>query len=278
MIGDARDEALQEGSIDGFESSLLAYAINRQQPQAPYVTANVNLWPQTLAVLGNPDSLDGLVDEQRGWLDEATQDAADRSAALVDTDAENIEAVCEAGGRFAEASDADLSALREEFKAAYEALGQDTQTDGFIEQIQTLKESTAPDPALTIPVSCTGKAPGPSAAHEGDAPAFLNGTYRWEITHEEAEEAGMVDPEDSYPNVNTIILKDGKLEGGCFGKDGGTYSVEGDTITFTSIEYDDHAVVTFETDDDGNLHLTPVPPLDRGTAFVCFSQVWTKIE
>ena len=36
-----------------------------------YVTANVNLWPQTLALIANPDSLSRLTSEQRGWVQQA---------------------------------------------------------------------------------------------------------------------------------------------------------------------------------------------------------------
>jgi len=82
----------------------------------------------------------------------------------------------------------------------------------------------------------------------------------------------------SYPHVNTITLKDGRLEGGCFGVDGGNYSVQGDRITFHSIEFDDDATVTFSRDEKGNLDLEPVPPIDPGGAFECFYKPWTKID
>ena len=108
--------------------------------------------------------------------------------------------------------------------------------------------------------------------------ADLNGTYRWEITHDEAEAAGMVDPEDTYPQVSTVTLNNGELEGGCFGAAGGTYKVAGNRITFHSNEYEYGSTVTFTSDEDGSLHLTPVPPMDAGDAFQCFSKPWTKIE
>jgi hypothetical protein len=105
----------------------------------------------------------------------------------------------------------------------------------------------------------------------------LNGTYRFEITLDEARKAGMVNPEDTYPIVDTMVLEDGHLEGGPFGSGGATYSVDGDRITFHSVEYDATTTVTFTRDDQGNLHLTPVPPIDPGDAFQAFSQVWMKI-
>jgi len=104
----------------------------------------------------------------------------------------------------------------------------------------------------------------------------LNGTYRYLLTQEDADKAG--DPDTGYPQVTTITLKDGHLEGGCFGAEGGTYTVDDDRITFDSAEYDPNVTVTFSVEDQGNLHLTPVPPIDPGIAFTCFYKPWTKID
>ncbi|HEU4354907.1 MAG TPA: TRAP transporter substrate-binding protein DctP [Actinomycetota bacterium] len=275
VVGDERDRALEKGTIDGFESSLLAYRLNGQEKAAPYVAANVNLWPQTLAVVGNPDAIAKLSEQQRAWLDQAVDDAAQRSTALVDTDASNLTESCDAGARFALASDADLSALHEAFAPVYVTLGQDTATQGFIEQIQQLKASTPFEPAPAFGPECMGEAPQQGTGDTGSAPAYLNGTYRWVLTQDDADEVG--DPETDYPHINTITLKDGHLEDGCFGNQGGAYWVEGDRITFDSFEYDPNLTATFTRDDQGNLHLEPVLPIDPGAAFECFYKPWRKI-
>lgn len=279
VIGDSRDRALEEGAIDGFESSILAYRFNGQEQAAPYVAANVNLWPQTLAVVGNPDALADLTDDQRGWLEQATRDAAERSTALVDSDARYLEESCEAGARFALASEADLGAMKDAFTPVYAALQQDPATQAFIEQIQALKQSVPSGQSLSIPSDCTGKASDPGSEEAvggiGSAPAFLNGTYRWVLTQDDADEVG--DLETNYPHINTITLEDGHLEGGCFGNQGGAYWVEGDRITFNSFEYDPNVTVTFTQDEQGNLHLKPVTAFDPGAAFECFYKPWRKI-
>ena len=66
------------------------------------------------------------------------------------------------------------------------------------------------------------------------------------------------------------------MKGGCFGQ-GATYSVNGDRITFDSPEYGYSLTFTFSVDGKGNLHLTPVPPMDKGDAFQCSYKPWTKI-
>jgi hypothetical protein len=142
----------------------------------------------------------------------------------------------------------------------------------------TSATSGAPIPTQT-PAASTVATPTDRATSTAAAPLNLDGTYRWTLTQEDAEAAGdgEADVPGRYPQTNTVVLKDGELEGGCFGAAGGTYEIEGDQITFHSTEYDVGSTVTFSVDAQGNLHLTPVPPIDPGDAFQCFSKPWTKI-
>jgi hypothetical protein len=247
---------------------------------APYVTVNVNLWPQMDVLLANPDRLESLSSQQRGWLEAAARDAAARSAVLADKDATALSEACTGGARFSEASAADRSALEAAFAPVYGELERDAATRAYIGRIRALKASTAPDPSPVIPPECAGRAPkqatGGTGA-SGPADPDLNGTYRYLITKQDAEKAGDNDPEAVYPSITTVTLKDGHLQGGCFGSGGGTYSVKGNHITFYSVDAGYSSEVTFTRDDHGNLYLTPVPPMDPGDAFTCFSQPWTKI-
>jgi TRAP-type C4-dicarboxylate transport system substrate-binding protein len=276
IFGADRREALDNGRVQGFEFGLLLFSDPQWSSRAPYVAANVNLWPQMDVLLANQERLERLTAKQRGWLDDATQDAAARSAALVDTDAKALDVACQSGARFADASEADLAALQAAFEPVYANLRRHPETKAFIERIQALKQSTPPDPALSIPAECTGEAPERATGGTAKTPAYLNGTYRWVLTQTDADKVG--DTDEGYPAVSTITLTDGRLEGGCFGADGGTYSVDRDRIMFHSIEYGTDSTVIFSRDDKGNLDLKPVPPIDPGDAFNCFYKPWTKID
>jgi TRAP-type C4-dicarboxylate transport system substrate-binding protein len=273
---EGREAGLERGTIQGFETSIWSH---RHDPElavlAPYVTSNVTLWPQMDVLLANPARLEALTGEQREWLKEATHDAAG-SAVLADRDAQVIGDSCASGVRFAEASDADLAALQAAFLPVYAELRRQPDTRAFIDRIQRLKRATAPEPELPIPPDCTGSVPAQPTGGTGAAPARLNGTYRYVLTQEDADRMG--DRDTGYPLVNTITLKDGHLDGGCFGAQGGAYTVDDDRITFDSAEYDPNVMVTFSVDDEGNLHLTPVAPIDPGIAFTCFYKPWTKID
>jgi TRAP-type C4-dicarboxylate transport system substrate-binding protein len=278
IFGQNRRQALDRGTLEGFEFGLWLFTDPQWSSRAPYVAANVQLWPQMDVMLANPERLERLTSEQRGWLDEAARDAARRSGALADRDAKALDVACQTGARFAEASEADLAALREAFEPVYAKLRRDSTTKAFIAQIQALKRSTTPEPALAIPSECTGTAPEQATGRAGPAPSSVNGTYRWVLTQKDSDGGLPGDTDTDYPHVNTITLKDGRLDGGCFGAKGGTYTVEDDRITFDSVEFDPDVTVSFAVDDEGNLHLTPVPPMDAGTAFECFYKPWTKID
>jgi len=271
----SRIEALKDGRLQGLEMDLLVYERSALAQPAPYVTANVSLWPQMDVLFANPGRLGALTEQQRGWLQQAAQDATGRSAALADRDAQSLEQACQSGARFANASPADLAALRTAFAPVYASLERDPRTKVFIERIQALKRSTSAEAPLAIPAGCTGKALEQPAGNTGTAPADLNGTYRYLLTKEDARKVG--DPEvDQFPHVNTVKLRDGKVEGGCFGQ-GATYSVTGDQITFDTPEYGSTMTFTFSVDGKGNLHLTPAPSVDKGDAFECSYKPWTKI-
>ena len=271
-----RDEKLENGTMQGFETSVWVHQHNPTLGRlAPYVTSNVALWPQMDVLLATPARLEALSDRQRAWLAKAADAAAARSSDLAETDARAVGDDCSAGTRFAKASDAELAALESAFAPVYASLQRDSQAKAFIERIQALKRSTPAEPGLSVPSACTGRAPTRPGVSAAKPPSYLNGTYRWVLTQKDADEAG--DRDTGYPHVNTITLKDGRLEGGCYGVDGGTYSVQGDRITFHSIEYGEDSTVTFTRDAKGNLLLEPVPPLDPGAAFECYSKPWRKI-
>ena len=164
---------LDDGSIQGYARSLLTYELNGNEVRAPFVTANVNLWPNIIVLIANPASLARLTDDQRGWLRQAAADAAAGSRNLVDREDQILSVVCGLGAHAAHAanaSDADLAALRKAFDPVYAGLERDPQTKSFIEQIETLKQSLPVSAPLSIPAGCSAAAPsiGPSIAPPSD--------------------------------------------------------------------------------------------------------------
>jgi TRAP-type transport system periplasmic protein len=274
-FGPVRDQALKNGQLQGLELDLYLYNHLVLTQRAPYVTANVNLWPQTDVLFANPGRLAALTGQQQRWLREAAQDVAGRSVSLADRDTQSLRNACQSGARFATASQADLAALRTAFAPVYASLEQDPQTKAFIQRIQALKQSTPAAAPLAIPAGCTGKAPERPAHPPGTVPAALNGTYRYVLTKEDARKGGEADLSE-FPSVVTATLKDGHMDNGP-GEPGTTYTVEGDRITFDVPAWGYSLTFTFSVDGKGNLHLTPVSPMDKGDQFIWSTKVWTKI-
>jgi TRAP-type C4-dicarboxylate transport system substrate-binding protein len=289
------DKGLIDGGIHGFEKSLHAFQVNETLYLAPYVTANVNLWPQTVALIANPDTLDDLTDSQRDWLMQAGAAAAERSTDLADRDAATMAQLCQAGARFADASDADLAALREAFAHVYSTLEQDSETKQFIARINDLKDETDPGPGLEIPADCTGPAPiePPASSETANGGEFdaqmLEGVYRWTVTEDDARANGdrrLVTPEllRWYPMIGTLTLDNGTWEvlwRGAHGDEAtdgpGTYAVEGDRIAL-ELPGDPISPLTFSftTDDDGNVDVEPITPMEEAE-FIFAHYQWEKI-
>jgi hypothetical protein len=243
------------------------------------VTANVNLWPQMDVLLAHPGRLAALTRQQRGWLQQAAHDAAAGSTALADHDAQLLTSLCQSGARFANASKADLVALRTAFAPVYATLEQDPQTNGFIQRIQALKQSTPPGAPLAIPAGCTGAAPTrPGAAQGSAAGRQVSGIYRWTLTKQDARaRAPQGEDLSQYPQVVTMTLKDRNWQLGVDNFYSGTYAVSGNRIVFDWPAANTVLTFTFSIEGKGNLHLTPVAPMDKGDQFVWSTKVWAKI-
>ena len=274
VVGDARDQALRDGTLDGFESSVLAYRVNGQQATAPYLTTNVTLWPQTLALLADPGLESRLSDEQSDWL-AAAADQAVGGSALPATEAESIHEVCTAGARLWQAPEADLEALREAFAPVYADLRRDQATADLLDEIEDLKASTEVQPAADIPDDCAAAQPADGGDGGGTAPRYLDGVYRYTLTHEDAVAVGQGD-DPEYPLTMTWWFESGTWR--ALGGSTGEYRVHGDELTVEWVEpFEAEFTFTFTRDDDGNLTLVPVGAMDPGDAFLMSGKQWTKI-
>lgn len=287
------DAGLVDGSIDGFEKQLSTVLINGTHRLAPYVAVDVNLWPETVAVIAGNSWLGSLSQQQRDWLGEAARVAASVSVDTLPDDAKSLATLCGLGLRAGRSTPAQLDELRQALRPVYDDLGRDPLTAQFLTRIERAK-ATLPAPApLAVPENCTGPAPavtttpsassGPPATPGGEA-AAIEGVYRWTLTSAAAEQAGWPeDPRYPFPHVFTMTLRDGRwshsvrdaIRAADYG--GGTYRVETGVL---QLSWDDGGAVMsfgFEADEDGNLSLDPEPGTNLEDSFVIASQPWERI-
>ena len=202
---------LRTGEIQGYDTSLLFYGGSgfRGEADAPYVSANVNLWPLSVALFASPSTLSQLTETQRGWLRRAAADAAARSTSLFENEAQFVHAICAAGGRLANATPSDLRDFEIAFAPIYSRLAEDPQTRSLIARIRELGRATPRGPALPIPAGCTGRAPSlvpPQGTTTG--PRIPDGIYRKTLAKQELIDAGAT-PDDAAQNagIHTITIK-----------------------------------------------------------------------
>jgi TRAP-type transport system periplasmic protein len=156
-FGPVRNHDLVTGQIQGFELDLRRYVQMGLVPVARHVAVNVALWPQFDVLFANPDRLASLTVQQRGWLQQAAQEATTDSVGLTSDNVTYIGQACAKGARFVNATPADLAALRKALSVVYQHLEADPQTRAFIRQIQRLKNTTPARSAPRNPAGCTRK-------------------------------------------------------------------------------------------------------------------------
>jgi len=155
VFGPFRSHALKTGAIQGFELDFRRYDELGLEQAAPYVAANVALWPQVDVLFANPRRFSSLTGQQRAWLRQAAHEAGWSASELLLEDATFAGKACAAGARFALATAGNLAALRRSFSPLYRRLEQDARTKAFISRIERLKRLTGPGRALVIPAGCS---------------------------------------------------------------------------------------------------------------------------
>ena len=121
------DAGVVAGDIRGFEKNLHIVRMNAQEHIAPYITTNVNLWPEPSIVFANPAALARLTETQRGWLAEAAERATAESSNLYDDQSE-LESLCAQGAQPVAATAADLDSTADRTRAGG---GRDPQGTGI---------------------------------------------------------------------------------------------------------------------------------------------------
>ena len=240
VLGGRTAEIPVEGAIDrydGVEQHVISMATNTYDRAAPYLAANVNLWPRPIVIFANPTTLDELTERQRVALRDAPSEVIDDVVEILQVDdAEGATALCRRGVTFVTASDADLAALRRAVRPVYARLQRDPDTRRAIGQIEGLRQAdSGPDaPECSRPGQLAG----------AGQPTPLDGVWTLETTREQL--ASVVPTEGDIVPENygswRFVLRRGKLRYTQSNGDAerwttADYTVQGNTLTFTVTGY-----------------------------------------
>jgi TRAP-type C4-dicarboxylate transport system substrate-binding protein len=212
-------EELRAGTLQGAEIGIDAHQAGIVPAEATFVTSNVVLWPKVFVLSLSQQRYDTLTEEQRGWVQDAANQAVQASVDLDHVEVESTAAqqMCERGVRFVEADEAQLAALRVSFQPYLEQLAVDSASGPLLEEIQALgAEHPNPD-VPAVPASCAEE-PTAREVVFGEPPTSVaelpDGIYRVENTIDDVTAAGQSNG-SGWTGTWTLTIEDGTWQLTC---------------------------------------------------------------
>jgi TRAP-type transport system periplasmic protein len=204
------------------ELDMGRYGINLLAGKAPFVTANIVLWPAMWVLVMNRARFEGLSAADQQLVRDAAQEAAMASVRGSHDEAALVADQCTAGARFPIATPSQVASLRAAFAPALRQIEADPKRAPLLAAVRAVAAEHPEVDPLHPPEGCGGapEAPRELGTIPGTPSRIPPGTYRMTLTMQNLLDAGV--PYDRALNndiVLTLIL-DG---------DGG-YRVIGDDI------------------------------------------------
>jgi TRAP-type C4-dicarboxylate transport system substrate-binding protein len=229
-------QALRRGRIDGAELSTIAIRDNHYLPDARYLTANLALFAKTQTIVIRKSVFDRLSAADQAALRKAAIAAVAHAdpAKQEEADARQL---CAAGLRLVAATNADLASLRHEASAVYPVLERDPATRREMRAIERLKAELGTGTSALGPCRRETSPSGPSTEK-------LAGKYAMAATRAEVAAFPGSVANDNWGSFRLVLqghrfrLSDRRpggpsIVGPPHGFSAGTYTVNGDRITFT---------------------------------------------
>jgi TRAP-type C4-dicarboxylate transport system substrate-binding protein len=155
-------------------------------PRAGYLTGNVVLWARPLVVFANAKAFGRLTAEQRSVLQRAASDTSLEVSLDLHNQEYGAAVLCRSGRtRFVDATPAEIAAVSAAVQPVIRGLKRDTQTRGFITQIEGMRADVAGQQPLTCSRSPV------AVAERGQ----LDGVYEFTVTPKEMT-AAQADPSE----------------------------------------------------------------------------------
>ena len=169
----SRNEAPHRRQPQGFEMNLRLYETSVIPQAAPYISANVNLWPHLDVLLANPERLAQYPISSEGLVGAGGSGRREQPVGAPCRRPEGVRSP--ARGAHSPPTKEDLRAARRG-RACLPRHGGRRPNQGIHSSDQELKQSTLADEPLAILAGCGGKAPA-CRCKSVTASAELNGTY-----------------------------------------------------------------------------------------------------
>ena len=170
--------------LDGLDRDLSAIRGHGYYNSADAVTANVDLWPEPLAVVMNASRFEGLTSAQQDALRSVVAGRVTSGLAVSRRDdASAGSGLCETAMSVVHATPGDISGLRVAVEPVYAKLEEEPANKAAVDEITALKAGLAA-PAESFECAASQEAAGPAAVTP------LEGVYEMTITIDELAASG----------------------------------------------------------------------------------------
>jgi TRAP-type C4-dicarboxylate transport system substrate-binding protein len=219
-------DALARGDLDGVETDVHASLGNAYTSVAPYMTSNLPLFAKAQTIVIRRDVLARLGDADQRAMREAAKATVEHADPQAQETAE-VKRLCAAGLRLVPATQADVDAFRARAEPVVAQLARDPVTASEIMTITALRgDASASD---TLP-TCAPDQQGQTSAQQ--TAKFPQGRYASHLTKADFDAAGVVPDPQLPPDPWVITMRNGRWRTNEAPPFGGTYSVDGDELTF----------------------------------------------
>ena len=238
---------IASGQLRGAEFDITQYSVNGYTSEAPYVTANVVLWPKVFVFTLSQKRWDALSDQQRTWVKAAAAAGTKASVDATYDETTVARTLCDAGVSFVDASPSQLAALHAAVAPVIAGLAADPVTSPLLAKIQSIAARHPETDVPNVPANCrTARGPAPTAPIPSTASSLPNGVYRQRVTLADAEAAG-VPLENGPQGTWTLTVKDGTFSLSCRfisdpAHDCGNSHFDGATVEVGRLLGEDHTV------------------------------------
>ena len=183
--------------------------------EAPYVTANLVLWPKMYLLTLSRHTWDDMSDQQRAWVRDAAQQAVDESATADYEEPDIARRLCDRGVRFRDVAPRELRALRTAWWPLLRHLAADPAERPLMDAVRdTVGPNPSADP-LRLDEACYQDDVSPDhAAIPTTLAPVPDGTYRKQITADDVAAAGLTN-NDGLTGTWTLTVKSGRYELRC---------------------------------------------------------------
>ena len=247
----------------------------------------MTFFPKVSAFVVNGDIWAGFDADQQAVIEQAATATRDWAISEVPSDHDAAVARCADGFGVALASEDDLGRLVDAVAPVVANLREDPVTAGLIDQITAMRDALPPSTA--DPVSCDMTTTETTPTADSDV-ASLNGVYQYELTDDAFRDAGVSDAFVIGDNHGTYTwtLHDGTYHkeqtadnllsnGSHISIEDGTYTVNGDEITFSDPLFPPGERFRYTQDAAGNLQLEAVQTDDVIVTVVFTGATWIRV-